>query len=189
MINAVLKVDKIYPMTKKLLILSDLWGREKADWLKYYSEPLGEAFEIQYYDCCKLGGVDKSVYTEEALHAQFVGGGIERAVEKLLDVEKEEVSVLAFSIGGTIAWKAGLNGLKINTLFAISSTRLRREAQKPPCQVNLYFGEEDQFKPSADWFEELKLSRTLVKGKGHLIYTESEFAHLVSKRLSKDVIF
>ena len=50
-------------MKPKLIILSDLWGKEKSNWVSDYVELLKNKFEIQYYDCCDLGGIDKTDYT------------------------------------------------------------------------------------------------------------------------------
>ena len=106
---------------QRIILLSDLWGKEKSDWIAYYTAVLEKYFDVKYYDCCDLGNIDKSDYSEENLHHQFVDGGIARAVESLLQKEKEFIHVLGFSIGGYIAWKACLSGLKTQSLFAISS--------------------------------------------------------------------
>ena len=96
---------------ERLILLSDLWGEEKCEWMTYYTSVLEQHFVLQYYDCCELGDIDKSDYSEKNLHHQFINGGMEKAVENLLQKEKESVIVLGFSIGGTIAWKAAISGL------------------------------------------------------------------------------
>lgn len=166
-------------MKPRLIILSDLWGKEKSHWIEDYIVLLVDKFDIHYYDCCELGNIDKTNYTQENLHNQFVNGGIERAVDALLIKEKKAVTVLAFSIGGTIAWKAALKGLKIEILVAISSTRLRYEAQVPNCKVKLYFGKEDIYKPDGSWFENCQILPEINKNKGHLMYVEKDFIHLI----------
>lgn len=115
---------------KKLIILSDLWGKGKSEWVSHYVEALQDYFEVTFYDSCELAGIDLSTYTEDKIHPQFVNGGIEKAVNTLLARERREVVVLGFSIGGLIAWKAALRGLKTERLLAISSTpaSLRRQA-------------------------------------------------------------
>ena len=60
---------------QRIIILSDLWGEEKSDWIVHYISILEKYFEVKYYDSCILGGVDKSDYSEESLHHQFVTGG------------------------------------------------------------------------------------------------------------------
>lgn len=166
-------------MKPRLIILSDLFGKERSSWIASYVELLSPNFDIQYYDCCELGGIDKTIYTKENLHNQFVNGGIERAVDALLKKENKEVTVLAFSIGGTIAWKAALKDLKVESLVAISSTRLRYETQVPNCKVKLYFGKEDIYKPDLSWFANYQIVPEINKNKGHLMYVEKDFIHLV----------
>ena len=168
-------------MTKqRLLILSDLWGSKKSDWLSYYTNILRKKFEIQYYDCCTLGELNTSTYTEEALHQQFINGGIELAVQNLLDTETETVHILAFSIGGTIAWKSMLKGLKVASLHAVSATRLRYETNKPDGNIQLYFGENDTYAPNTKWFGKINSTATIKNKKGHDLYTEPKFARELS---------
>lgn len=166
-------------MKPRLIILSDLWGKERSSWVASYVELLSPFFDLKQYDCCDLGEIDKANYNEKNLHNQFVNGGIERAVDALLKKERNTVTVLAFSIGGTIAWKAALKGLKVETLIAISSTRLRYETQVPNCRVKLYFGERDDNKPDGSWFMNCQIVPEINKNKGHLMYVEKDFIHLV----------
>ena len=152
-------------MKKRLIILSDLWGKEKSEWLDNYIQNLKNAFEIEYYDCCELGDVDKSIYTEEILHQQFVNGGVNKAVQKLIDLEKGKINILAFSIGGVIGWKFGIESNKIESLYCVSSTRLRHESNKPKGIIHLYFGELDDFKPQKDWFNKMDLNYDILNDK------------------------
>ena len=159
-------------MKPRLLILSDFWGAEKAAWVNDYVENLSTDFEIQFYDSCDLGQIDKTEYVESNLHNQFVNGGIEIATKRLLKLEKKRINVLAFSIGGVIAWKAQLKGLKINNFYSISSTRLRYEKDKPEFQLKLYFGEKDNNRPTSDWFDRMDINPKIFKDKGHNLYSE-----------------
>lgn len=167
----------------KLIILSDLWGKEKSDWLSYYSRPLNQHFDIQYYDCCELAGIDKPIDTEEVLHHQFINGGIERAIRKLTELVQEETHFLAFSIGGTIAWRFGLETSNIKSLTTISSTRLRYEVAKPRGIIRLWYGKNDHYQPSKPWFEQLGVEYETVNGQGHLIYTDPGFAASIATYL------
>ncbi|MBG6132629.1 hypothetical protein IWQ47_003854 [Aquimarina sp. EL_43] len=81
-------------MKPKLIILSDLWGKKKSDWVAYYIKELQDHFVLQYYDCCELGALDTSTYTEENLHKQFTNRGIDRAVQNLLTLEKGKIHIL-----------------------------------------------------------------------------------------------
>ncbi len=159
-------------MNPKLIILSDIFGFHNAPWITNYIELLKSDFQLILYDSCKLAGIERAFLTEKELHTQFLNTGIENAINELLKLEKEEVNVLAFSIGGTIAWKAGLSGLKIKSLYAVSSTRLRYETIKPNCFIHLIFGENDPFKPYDIWFKQLALEPEVIKNGQHEIYKE-----------------
>jgi hypothetical protein len=174
-------------MKPRLIILSDLWGKEKSDWVFGYVELLNDKFEIQYYDCCELGEIDKTNYTEENLHSQFVNGGIEKGVENLLKTEKNQIDILAFSIGGTIAWKSALKGLNVRSLFAVSSTRLRYENEIPNGAIKVYYGENDNNKPSHNWFENHAIDFEIIKNKEHDFYTEKEFTSSICKEILKKI--
>ncbi|WP_348824336.1 alpha/beta hydrolase [Flavobacterium aestuarii] len=172
-------------MKPRLIILSDLWGKEKSDWVSIYIELLEEKFEIQYYDCCELAEIDKTEYFEENLHSQFINGGIEKAIANLLKKEKDQVVVLAFSIGGTIAWKTALEGLNIRSFFAVSSTRLRYENETPTGRIKLYYGENDRNKPNNDWFQKHSIALEIIKKKGHSFYTDKYFAIEICNEILK----
>ena len=167
----------------KLIVLTDLWGAEKFDWFVNYQEQLKVATVI--YDSCKLANVDTVVYEELNLHKQFVSGGVDKAVSKLVEKEKDQVNILAFSIGGTIAWKAILKGLKVNNLFAVSATRLRYETEKPNCNIHLFYGEEDVFKPNEKWFQQLDIVKKEIKNKGHEMYKEKAFSNTIVPMINK----
>jgi len=172
-------------MKPRLIILSDLWGKEKSNWVSFYIELLKVKFEIQYYDCCELGEIDKTVYNEENLHSQFINGGIEKAVSNLLKVEKNEIDILAFSIGGIIAWKTALNDMNVERLFAVSSTRLRYEDVIPKGEIKLYFGENDSNKPSQDWFQKHSIDFEIIENKNHDFYTEKGCAIAICNEILK----
>ncbi len=172
-------------MKEKLIIISDLWGTEKSEWVINYTQILKAKFEIKFYDSCELGKIDKSVYNQDHLHKQFINGGIKTAVDKLLELEKHPINILAFSIGGTIAWKFGIKHKKIKTLTCVSSTRLRKETQRPNGRLQLYFGEKDEFKPKNEWFDNMKLEYEILPNKKHLVYSEPKFAVQLSKKIIK----
>lgn len=145
-------------MKPRLLILSDMWGLVRCAWIKHYVELLSPAFSIQLYDSCVLGNVAAAGTDEAVLHAAFIHGGIDAAADTLLKLESGKVDVLAFSVGGTIAWEAALKGMHIGHLYAVSSTRLRLQAAKPHCTIRLYFGTDDPNRPQAFWLDKLKLA-------------------------------
>lgn len=173
-------------MKKRLVILSDLWGLEEAEWMDYYLKILNPYFKIEFFDSRKLVDLDLSDNSEGRLHAGFVNGGIDRGVYKLGMQEKQTIIVLAFSVGGVIAWKAGLQGLKISTLYAISSTRLRYEEKKPNCKCTLYFGGNDQYKPSVEWFRNLELDCNVIADQEHEMYQDEVFAKNLCQKIIEE---
>ncbi len=171
-------------MKNRLIILSDLWGNEKAEWISIYIKALSVTYEVKFYDSCSLAGISTINLSEEERHLFFVDRGIENAVNELLRLEKEEVSILAFSVGGVIGWKAILRGLNATKFIAISSTRLRYEIEKPLSDVILYYGELDSFKPKGLWFEKMKEIKFQVEpNKKHAMYKEEEIMNKVCLKL------
>ena len=168
---------------QKLLLISDLWGKEKSEWIIHYTSILKHHFELIFYDSCELGSIDKRNSTEESLHNQFINGGIEKAVANLILKEKKNVSVLGFSIGGTIAWKAGLSGLKIDNLIAVSSTRLRYETEMPLTKIKLFYSENDSFKPDNTWVQKMNQDVKLFLNEDHECYTSKEIAERICKKI------
>lgn len=168
---------------QRIIILSDLWGEEKSDWIIHYSSILEKYFEVKYYDSSILGGIDKSDYSEKKLHHQFVTGGIEKAIETILKKEKQTTIILGFSVGGYIGWKACISGLKCQNIFAISSTRLRYETQKPSTKIELIYGEDDGDKPDESWFENLELKMNFIKNEEHEFYRKKEIAEMICKMI------
>lgn len=168
---------------KKLLVLSDLWGVERASWIPWYTAILSKQFEVTYLDSCQLGGVDKSDYTSARLHAQFVNGGIERAARELLKISSKPVYVLGFSVGGTISWKAGMMGLEIEKLVAVSATRLRLENQKPKTKIELIYGKGDVYMPKGEWFDQMEISCDLIANAEHDLYRREEYVSMICSKL------
>ena len=174
-------------MKPKLIILSDLWGFDQAVWLQSYITVLSPFYDLHLYDSCILGEIDVKGTSEAALHSQFVTGGIEKAVNAILAYEKERADVLAFSIGGAIAWKAILKGLEVNRFFAISSTRIRHESYMPDCEVNLFFGEKDVYQPAGEWLEKVKITHEIIKDKGHEMYKEEEIIKRLCHKITSNM--
>ncbi|PXY41514.1 alpha/beta hydrolase [Flavobacterium cheongpyeongense] len=159
-------------MKPRLLILSDVFGGKNPEWVKLYIDLLELKFDIQYYDVLELANITVLDFTEMDIHNQFLNGGIDKAVHNLLELEKDEVAVLGFSIGGTIAWKASLKGLKASYLIAVSSTRLRYETHLPDCKIKLYFGDKDLNLPDLKWFSDMKVSRHFFENQAHQLYLD-----------------
>ncbi|WP_024769608.1 hypothetical protein [Aquimarina macrocephali] len=175
-------------MKPRLIILSDLWGRKKSGWIDYYTKELQDHFELKCYDSCELGEIDTSTYTEKNLHKQFTNGGIDRAIQNLLKLEKGKIHILAFSIGGVIGWKSAIKNPNVLSLYAVSSTRLRYETNKPKTKIELYFGENDMYSPKSKWYDMMDIDFIIEKGKEHQLYIEPKFAVQLSNRIINSII-
>ena len=105
----------------------------------------------------------------------MVNGGVDRAAKKLIDLEPDVVTVLGFSIGGLIGWKAGLLDLTIETLYAVSSTRLRKELAKPKGELKLIFGEDDSFSPDEMWYQKMEIIPKILPREAHGFYQKPDF--------------
>lgn len=168
---------------QRLIILSDLWGTENSSWITHYIAILKNYYDVKYYDSRILGEIDNTEKTKENLHEKFIQGGVETAVTNLLAKENKIKVILGFSIGGYIAWKACNSGLNTEKLIAVSSTRLRYEKQKPSISIELIYGEEDTYKPSANWFKELNINPTIFNKLGHDLYRRKKIAKEIAESI------
>lgn len=162
-------------MNQRLIILSDLWGIKNADWIYKYEKQLRPYFDVKVYDTCELAGIDVENLSKEDIHNAFVSYGIDKAVDSLINLEFEKINLLAFSIGGFIAWETSLKGVNVNIFYAISSTRLRIQKSKPLCNLQLYFGENDVNIPDIHWFNSLDIIPNIIINKDHNLYKEDIF--------------
>ena len=170
----------------EIVVLSDLWGTKKSEWFSCYEELISANYKIKFYDSCELGKIDLTKYEEVNIHSQFVEFGIQNAVNKLLETEKQPKIYIGCSVGGVILWRAGLRGLPIEKLVTISATRLRKEREKPFCPVRMYFGETDKYKPDEKWFKQIGIySKYVIKG-NHDIYREKTSILKILKNLNEE---
>lgn len=174
-------------MAEKLVVISDMWGVKKGMWITSYFGYLQQYFDIVFYDAQQLGNLDVTVSTEENVHNAFINGGIDTAVAHLLKKEKEPSHYLAFSTGGTIAWKAALKGLPMKSLTTVSPTRIRYEKERPNIPMRLIFGECDSFKPGMNWANQLKAKLEIVPGFGHNLYSDEKIISDISLGLLQKV--
>lgn len=177
-------VKQIYILLMKdqkprILLLSDLWGYRRDQWVSIFEQALSAQYQIHFLDSTKIAGINEDTQGQESLHQKFIKGGIDKAVQYLIEQKEEYAIIIGISIGGTIAWQALLSGLSAKHLIGISATRLRYEKRKPNCLVDLYFGEEDPFRPDTTWFNKLQLQSTLFAGEGHHIYTKPKIVQQI----------
>lgn len=170
-------------MNERLIILSDLWGSKESVCYDEYAALLQQSFDICFYNCRELGSVDRSQNDEAYWHQQFINGGIKRAVQKLIELEPKPVKILAFSIGGTVAWKYGLATNNIVSLYALSATRLRKEIKQPIGDIHLYYGANDAYIPDQSWFDSKKLSYFTIPNADHDMYRKSVYQKIVCEAI------
>ncbi|QXP56045.1 hypothetical protein H0I25_18620 [Cellulophaga sp. HaHa_2_95] len=175
-------------MAERLVIVSDMWGTKRGQWITSYLGYLQQHFDIVFYDCQELANINLVVENQESLHHEFVHGGIETAVAHLLKRETIPSHYLAFSTGGTIVYKAGLQGLSVKSLHAISPTRVRFEKMKPNFPFKLVFGANDQYRPEKEWGDNLDISVTEASGFGHELYSDEKIIKQVCLELLDKVI-
>ncbi len=168
---------------KRLIILSDLWGFQKSKWIKYYTELLDPHFNIVIYNSSDLAGITSDNIDD--IHQQFVAFGIKKAVKKIIELEKRPITILAFSIGGTIAWRTALKNASIKNLILVSATRLRLETKTPDCKTSLFYGKLDKFKPANHWLKN-HTNVTLIENAGHELYTDINKATLICTEILRN---
>ena len=170
-------------MTERLVILSDMWGAKKNRWITSYLGYLQQYFDIVFYDCQQLASMDLLINTEENICEEFIKRGKDIAVTHLLNKENEPSHYLVFCVGGTIAWKAGLQGLPMKSLFAISSGLLQLESEKPNSPLTLLYGERDDNKPSLEWATQMDVKMKTVPNFGRELYTDEKNISMVCQSL------
>lgn len=171
-------------MFKEVIVISDLWGHRQPIALAPYQAALGPDVQLRYYDATLLADIAPSVKRQEELHKAFVNGGIDRAVQQLLKLEPNATHLLGCSVGGIIAWRylsqqaPERRLLAERRLWAFSATRLRYEQECPPANIHLYYGEHDPYIPNTEWFEDMRLTPTIIPGADHDIYRHLNIRYL-----------
>ena len=168
-------------MSKRLVIVSDMWGCKKGLWITSYLGYLQSYFDITFYDCRELANLDASVNTADGLHKAFREGGLETAANQLLKKEQEKKPghYLTFCAGATTAWKAALKGLPIKSLYAISPFNLEESTQKPEIPVHLLHGEYHKILLDKKRMTEEGLILETVPNFGHELYTDEKIIRKV----------
>ena len=172
----------------RLVLISDLWGRKDSEWINNYTSILNHHFDVFFYSSTELAEINIFNMAQDKIHQEFIEAGIEKAVENLLKFETQKIHILAFSVGGTIAWKAALRGLQVQNLFAVSATRLRYETKKPSTKVELFFGDDDSFLPDSKWFEDMQIKKHFITNHDHEMYREKEIAYDICSSIINQLV-
>lgn len=174
-------------MKQRLVVISDMWGEGQSEWLSLYKETLERNFDVSYYDACQIAEINTNIYTETNIHQQFVAKGIDVGVNFLLKNERTTSHVLAFSVGGVIAWKAVLLGMLVDQMYLVSATRIRYEIERPLGSINTFFGAEDVYKPTPDWFASLNIETHEFTDVGHQLYKNPSCAEMILECICKKI--
>lgn len=168
---------------EKMILVSDMNGLVKSKWMLLYKDVLSKEFDIITLCSLELAEIDAE-QTKEEIHHQFVNGGLEIASQKMAKLSIGRVNVVAFSIGGVIAWKAALAGLQLDSLYAVSSTRLRKEIAKPKGELKLVFGAEDTYAPEDAWYHKMEIIPRVLPNEHHDFYQKPDFIRKFSSQIT-----
>ncbi len=159
-------------MAERLVILSDMWGSKNGLWITSYLGYLQQYFDIVFYDSRHLSDIRLTNLPKTTMVEALHQGGLNTAVVQLLNKEKEACHYLTFGAGGTIAWKAGLSGLPIKSLTALSPLDLHLCDEKPDSKIKLVYGEKHVNIPSYRWATHLDVDMEVVPKFGRDLYSD-----------------
>ncbi len=175
-------------MANRLVVLSDLWGSKKGLWITSYLGYLQQYFEIVYHDVRELSDMDPMLFEPRDMINDFFEGGLEKAVTRLMAKESIPSHYLTFCAGGTIAWQAALQGLPMESLYAVSPLNLHQMESKPDCPVTLVYGEYHDNRPTRNWSENLGVTLEAIPRFGNELYSDEKIIRKVSMDLLEAVL-
>lgn len=175
-------------MANRLVVLSDLWGSKKGLWITSYLGYLQQYFDIVYHDVRELSDMDPMLVESQDMLNNFFDGGMEKAVSRLLAKEHIPSHYLTFCAGGTIAWQAALQGLPVESIYAVSPLNLHRMEERPDCPVTVVYGEYQDNRPSRNWSESLDVSLEVIPRFGSELYSDEKIIRKVSMDLLEAVL-
>lgn len=106
------------------------------------------------------------------LHDHLVNkDGMRHAVRALREINGRSCLGIGFSSGGTALWSAAKEGLDIQALICVSSTRLRFETSPLNIPTMVIWGELDPHRPADTWNEAIPGCCEIYAGKQHDFYS------------------
>lgn len=178
-------------MAERLVVLSDMYGSKRGLWITSYLGYLQQYFDIVFYDSKQLANIELAVNSDENIYNAFEEGGMDTAVAHLLKKEREESHYLTFCVGGSIAWKAGMMGLPLRSLFAISPLNLGQFDWKPECPVKILYGEHGDYTrslPSREWIDRVGVEAEVVPQFGYELYSDEKIIQKVCLNLLETML-
>lgn len=160
-----------------LVILGDIHGFPRIEDL-----PITDWRRIRVLALAEISG--RPDLNGEGLHEHlFKGDGLERAVHTVCQIGGS--TGIGFSAGGTVLWNAVKQGLALQALVCVSSTRLRLETSGLAIPTLKLWGESDPHRPAESWNHTLPAFSKTYPDQPHDFYR----AQLSSRRspLSNDI--
>lgn len=120
------------------------------------------------------------------LHDHLVNkDGMQHAVRALREINGRPCFGIGFSSGGTALWSAVKEGLEIQALICVSSTRLRFETSPLNIPTMVFWGELDPHRPTEIWNDAVPECCKIYAGKQHDFYRVDALAP--NSPLRKDI--
>ena len=170
----------------KLYVITDIHNKPSQE--QCFSTGINGSLRVIRLALNELCG--RPELTGEALHRHlFREGGMEVAVGTLEQTLSGDYVGLGYSAGGTALWRAAAAGCSFTALFCVSSTRLRDKAAiATPNHV--FFGANDQSKPSSLWLTAIPDKFTVLDNAGHTYYLDpsSDASQQTLSRISDGIM-
>ncbi|MBX5134013.1 alpha/beta hydrolase [Rhizobium lentis] len=107
----------------------------------------------------------------DALHDHlFNQDGMRHAIRALREIDGRGCLGIGFSAGGTALWNAVREGLELQALICVSSTRLRFETSPLDIPTMVFWGELDPYRPTESWNNAVPQCWKIYAGKQHDFY-------------------
>ncbi|WP_235777238.1 alpha/beta hydrolase [Rhizobium mesoamericanum] len=151
--------------TQHLLVVGDIHGFPET-----FVELLDAGcFEHRVLELADLSG--RPGLHGDDLHDHLVNkDGMQHAVRALREINGRTCFGIGFSSGGTALWGAVKEGLEIQALICVSSTRLRLETSALNIPTMVFWGELDPHRPTEKWNDAVPGYCKTYPGKHHDFY-------------------
>lgn len=150
---------------QNILVVSDIHG---------FPETVDELFDVGLAKQCYLQLADlcgRPDLRGEDLHDNlFHAEGMRNSIRTLREIGETMCVGIGFSAGGTVLWNAVKEGLKLQALICISSTRLRFETVPLNIPALVIWGECDPYRPEEEWNKRVPMFWKTYPGKQHDFY-------------------
>ncbi|RUM20333.1 alpha/beta hydrolase [Rhizobium phaseoli] len=107
---------------------------------------------------------------DELHHHLFNEDGMRHAVRAVREIDGRTCLGVGFSAGGTALWNAVKEGLELQGLICVSSTRLRFETSPLNIPTMVVWGELDPYRPHVSWNHAVAQRWKTYAGKQHDFY-------------------